>query len=329
MNGTSGYSGGGACHIHDGTDAGMKTALGKAKADAAARKNAQPPDGTLVWDPDAGTQDLMDDLENALNGPGLYGSPSRYWVCDLILDSGLGSGRALVRDSATGDYDDAWVIPFAIGDDQEPVVSPSSDWVKADQAWLATSEVSYEQALRRFSGRSPRRADTRHEMPKVYTDEQRRKFAEAAQIEPDAVTDEMLEAAGVAEEKPADPKPEERDLAADDRVRKLEEEHDAMKRQLEAERETARLDRRRSFVEEDLLANGKITPGEREHWEKLFDTDEDATRAAAKTLQENEELGREFGSDDEGDPEERRELEEREYVDEAASRLGLPKEAIL
>ena len=40
MRGTPGYSGGGACHIHDGSDAGMRSALRKAQADARKRNGA-------------------------------------------------------------------------------------------------------------------------------------------------------------------------------------------------------------------------------------------------------------------------------------------------
>ncbi len=40
MNGTPGYTGGGACHMHDGTDAGMRTAIRKAQGDASKAKAA-------------------------------------------------------------------------------------------------------------------------------------------------------------------------------------------------------------------------------------------------------------------------------------------------
>jgi hypothetical protein len=148
----------------------------------------------------------------------------------------------------------------------------------------------------------------------TYTDEQRRSFSEATGVELDKVTDEMLAKAGVPVEKPAD----ERDLEADERVRALEvtaREADERSRKLETELHE---ERRRNFVE-DVLKDGKATPGQRKDLETLYDKDPELAHKIYADAPTDENLIREYGSGDERSDEER-ELEAEEY-DEGFERI--------
>lgn len=86
--------------------------------------------GMIVWEPESGYQDLLSDLQAALN-PGA--PPNRFWVCDVSLDG----THAIVQDY---DADQSWVVPISISDDGDPTIAPTSDWVAADQAWVAAPE---------------------------------------------------------------------------------------------------------------------------------------------------------------------------------------------
>lgn len=279
----------------------------------------QPPDGTVVWQPDGSANALRERLRERLNPAGFDG-PNVLWVEDVSLDGNV----ALVCQSYDGD---AFVVPFTIADDGTVTPAPQSEWVKAEKAWVAAAKTYAEQLV---PGRPEGAADTRPEMP-TFTAEQRKTFAEATGLEEEKVTDEMLAAAGV---QAADaPKPEPRSLESDEKIRELSEEVTATKRELAEQRETARVERRRSFVEDFLLGTGRIEPGDREDWERSFDLDEQHARKLGAKLKPNEDLAREYGSDDEPTTEdEKRELEEREerdYESHASAYLGISKEALI
>jgi hypothetical protein len=59
--------------------------------------------GAIVWEPETGYQDLLSDLQAALNPDA---PPNRFWVSDVSLDG----THAIVQDY---DADQAWVVPIA------------------------------------------------------------------------------------------------------------------------------------------------------------------------------------------------------------------------
>lgn len=275
-------------------------------------------EGAIVWEPELGFQDLRDDVAEALNGPPTGGmNEPRFWVCDIAttLD------KALVQDYLNGG-DDGWVVPFTRGADDKITIAPSADWTPVEQGWV--------EAAREFEQRVTvrnRRADIRRDMPettKSYTDDQRRKFAEATGMELDKVTDEMLETAGVPVEE-TEPK---KDLEADERFRSLEQTAkaaDERSRKLETE---LHAERRRNFVE-GLVKDCKIEPGDTEKWEKRYDADPEAARSYAADLKVDEDLLRELGSDEENLDDDALEAQNKSYEDDAATRLGIDREAII
>lgn len=87
----------------------------------------------IVWQPEAGFQDVLCDLRSALNPPGEL---SRYWVQDVSV----GLDAAIVQDY---DSNKTWIVPFSMGDDGQPTPAPADEWVEAEQAWVkATDELS-------------------------------------------------------------------------------------------------------------------------------------------------------------------------------------------
>lgn len=98
--------------------------------------------GDVVWNVEDGLEDLRCDLNDALNPAG-YNLPvvPQLWVRDIARSSNV----ALVS-SGYGDDDDAWVVPFTIGDDGEPVPASRDQWIAADQTWVAaTNELERRQ----------------------------------------------------------------------------------------------------------------------------------------------------------------------------------------
>jgi HK97 family phage prohead protease len=95
-------------------------------------------DGTVVWAPDASAEALRDELTEALNPPGTF----NYWVRDISRDQDL----ALVS-SWTDDDEDAWVVPFTVDADGDVQVAPSSEWVAAEQAWVAATDTPEKSAI--------------------------------------------------------------------------------------------------------------------------------------------------------------------------------------
>jgi len=323
MKGVSGYSGGLACHMHDGTDAGKATAMKKATADAAAkRKNAT---GDVVWDPEAGFQDLRDDVAEALNGPYTGGmNEPRFWVADIATTG----DKALVQDYYD-DGTDGWVVPFTRNADDSITVAPSSDWTQVEQGWVEAARDLNERAFNFSNSRrhSPRMADT-----SKYTDEQRRKFADAVPgdaLKVEDVTDEMLADAGVpvVEEPKVDPT---KNLEADERLRKFEARADeADERAKKFERRLFEQDRD-SFVEHDVLRAGKDTPGRKADIEKMYEANPEATRAFYAAAPVNEMWSREYGVDsDEILDEDELAAANKSYEEDAAVRLGVPAGQVL
>lgn len=202
-------------------------------------------------------------------------------------------------------------------------------------------------------------ADTR---PMKFSEEQRRKFAEATGLEADKVTDDMLAGAGVAPDQAAPVVSDEQakaiasalgvegdeitaeklleaakaaaegeggddegDGGGDEAVKALERRLEAAERQAQKTAEELRVERRNAFVEGEIKA-GKIAPGAREKLERLYDKDPEGAREFVSELKPDEELLREHGSDDEPDLTEE---QERAYVADASQRLGIPEKELV
>lgn len=276
--------------------------------------------GAVVWDPEQSFEGIRNDISEALNGTGYIG-PMRYWVRDVSMD-----GTALVCEGY--DSNDALIAAWTRGADGTITVAPSSDWVQAEQTWVETAKA-YESRRIEVVSRSKRTpADTG---PMAFTDDQRRKFAEATGLEADKVTDEMLTNAGVAaveeEAKPDDePVVELENDAKVARALELAEKADERTRTLEQDLKS---ERGRNFVEL-ALREGKITPGQRKSVLAMYETNPEAAREFVAEAIPNEDLAREYGSDDEEIvTEEQRKLEQKNADADTAARLGIPEEQLI
>jgi hypothetical protein len=149
--------------------------------------------------------------------------------------------------------------------------------------------------------------------------EQQAELAKSLGIEGEVTPEKLLEAAK------AKPEPKRENSADDDELkRKLEE----VEKEAKQATEDLRLERRRNFVEDELIATAKIAPGDRKKWEDRYDKDAELARSFAEDLQPDPVLLRELGSDEEGtesEVEERRKLEEAD----SSARLGIPKEELI
>jgi hypothetical protein len=273
----------------------------------------QPADGTVVWKPEGSLNSVRAALNDLLNPSGVD-DPNRVWVEDVSLD---GTTALVCRGWDNGD---AWVVPFTLDSNGEPTVGASTDWVKAEKAWVAAAKSYTEKTV---PGSAQGAADT---AAMKFTDEHKRKFSEATGVELDKVTDELLEAAGVTPEAPSDT----RDLASDELMRSFETrlaESDERSKKLEKELAD---ERKRSFVE-SVLSTGKAEPGQREDIEKMYAANPEAARKFFDTVKPNDDLAREYGAEGDGNdnPAEKRELEEREYAVYAASHLQLDEKEII
>lgn len=265
--------------------------------------------GDLVWDPEAGFQDLRDDICEALNGVPTGGMNSpRFWVADIALTL----DRAIVQDYYADSDSDAWIVPFTLDDQNAPTISPSSDWTPVEQGWVESAR-DFEERSSSLRGR----ADIRREVnDKTYTAEQRKTFAEATGLDETKVTDDMLAAAGVSTEA-ADPDPTVQ-LEADETRRELAE----TKTAVATLTERLRLQDRKAFVDQ-ILREGRAEPGQRDQIEKMYDASEQAARDYFAAAPVNEALLREFGAAD-GDEqtEEQAELADKEYAAEYERMYG-------
>jgi Mu-like prophage I protein len=177
-------------------------------------------------------------------------------------------------------------------------------------------------------GENPAPADTRPDMPETkFTDEQRRAFSEATGLDEEKVTDEMLAKAGVKTETDDEPeKPE--PPPTDEQTRSLEQRVDTLAQSL-ADETKRRLEAERARVIEGALRDGKFTPGEREGWERRYETSPDATADVISKLPKNDELAREYGSGEEPEATSEEAEIDKLYEADAAQRLGISKEALV
>lgn len=290
MNGVSGYTGGGACHIHDGSEAGMSAAMKKAVADAAKqRQNA----AQVIWQPETSFHDLMDDLCELLNPGGA--TPSPFWVSDIALDL----SACVVRSG-----DDIWVVPITVDGQGIPTVAPSSDWQAADDALV--------QVTNDLERKNRRPAESRL-MQIELTDEQvtalRDKFGLAADA--DLTPEALVEAAETRANELATATTQLAELENGDgdetaeKVRKLEAD-------LAAEQKRS-FEQRRDMRLNEVMRTRELEPADLEKWHKRFnDLGEDVCNELLDELPKRENA-RELGSDgdnpDEQSDEQRRRLE--------------------
>lgn len=281
----------------------------------------------VVWNPDEGLEAIRSAVRDALNPspPGVdVPGQTRYWVRDVSMSAALVS-QGYDEDS------EAWVVGFTRSADGSVALDQSSEWTAAEQVWISATK-GYEEAEAGFRAAA---ADTRRQMSVdlKLSDEQRRIFAEAVGVEPGELTDDQLlekmkteqpppEGEPAPEPVPPTPAPggdrslEQRVEASEERTRKLEDEL----------RET----KQREFVDGVIRAR-KASPGQRESIETFYNRDPEGARKFFDEQPINEELEREFGSDEDGDldPEQKRELEEERYLEAASGRLGISKEALI
>lgn len=275
--------------------------------------------GSVVWEPDQGLEGIRRELQAALN-PGPAGSPWNYWVRDVA------PSRALVEES--GPAQKAWVVPYT-RENGAIQLAPTEQWTAASQAWVEAARTYEEERAKSREASADSRANVAE---RKYTDEQVKAFAEATGLEAEKVTDEMLEASGVAVET-EEPKPD----GDDDTDDTDKPEGDEVSKELEARltkaengaaaaNEKLRLNERKTFVEA-AIKDGKVSPGAREKLERLYDKDPEGAEEFVAEIKADADLAREYGSDDA--PADEQEAFTKAYEADAAMRLGIPVEALI
>lgn len=283
--------------------------------------------GDVVWDPEDGFQDLRDDINEALNGPYTGGmNQPRFWVADVALTL----DKALVQDYMDDDAD-GWVVPFTRAADDSITIAPSSDWIVVERGWVEAARELTERHLSSFRSR----ADIRPVSTKTYTDEQRRKFAEAlaehgVEVKPEGVTDEQLAKAGVETPQPPapdgpQPTPTPTDPAAEkqlEQMRKFEERANAADERVRKLEEQLRNKDRDVFVEQ-VLRDGKATPGQRDSIVAMYEQSPEVARKFFESAPVNDEWSRAYGVDEEEITDEQAEADEKAYEAYAKSTFGV------
>ncbi len=249
--------------------------------------------GDVVWSPTDGMQSLRDAVDEALNGPYDAMVAGSFWVCDVQ------DGKALIED---WEGDNSWVVPFQGTAATGITIGSRDQWTPAEHAWLEGAKAYEARAATRTTGVPTAPSDSRP-VSDEYTSEQRRKFADATGLDADKVTDEVLENAGVPvateEPKPAD---EAADAARENEAQVLRTEVDALKADVELSKRELHEERRNAFIE-SALTTGRITPGQREKLETLYDKDSTAAREFVAELPANDDLAREYGAEGNGEDE--------------------------
>jgi chaperonin cofactor prefoldin len=245
-------------------------------------------DGDVVWDSSIGYCAIRDKLQQALS-PDPNASP-RYWVRDVT------DGKALVQ-QGYGDNSAAWVVPFTVDTDGDVHPAPQSEWVMAEQEWVETAE---RYAEREANGRP---ADTRT-MPELSLNEDQVKaLAEQLGVTGDDLTPEQLVEGAQAQKTALDEaKASAEEQTPPEGTRALsEDEYTTLNAKAEAGDKAAR---ELHEMRRDKIVGGavgkKITPAQKEEFEKNFDENEEFTTKFLESLPEREDLQRTYGSDDDG-----------------------------
>jgi len=272
-------------------------------------------EGQLVWEPGESFGSLRDAVARALNGPPTGGmNEPRFWVSDV----NVAGDKALAMDY----YDEsrtAYVIPFARDANGEVTLSPSSDWTRAEEGWIAVAK-EYARVFAAAAESTP--------MPRFeFTDEQlaalREKLGVEGDLTEDAITaavdaraNELAEATRKAEEA------ETRKNEADEQRREFE--------QVKAKAEAAEqrlFEMARDTDIEKATREGRLDPADVEKWEKRYETlGPDQARELLFELPVVEERVRELGR--EGDPGEADEVT-KSYEAEIARNTGVPVEELI
>jgi hypothetical protein len=274
-------------------------------------------DGRVVWEPSESAEAVRSDLREALNGPPPYGpSGAEFWVRDVAI-----SGDAALVANGYGDDQEAWVVPFSRGEDGTVTVAPRSEWIKAEQTWIATAKQFADAA----SGNFERPADTRSKMADLnLNDEAQRELASALGVEGEISAETLLAAAKAKPEPPAASAEPDKELAE---VRAMAEE---TKTKLDATTKLLANSGRDTFIER-ALSEGRFEPGQRGEIEKFYDADPEACRKYVASIEKNDKLAREYGSDDaEAEKtDEERQLEDDREKQAIATEFGIPLEQVI
>jgi phage I-like protein len=145
-----------------------------------------------LWNATDGLEHLRQLVHAALNPATAAGDISyRYWVMDVA------QGKALVQESATSK---TFVVPFSLANDQV-TLSAQSDWVEAEQEWVAAVAESLKQ-----TGPRPKSTSNEGEIMDL------KALAAELDLDEDASEEEILEAVKTTKAKaaqtpePAEPK---------------------------------------------------------------------------------------------------------------------------
>lgn len=250
---------------------------------------ADDPAATIVWQPETGFQDLLGDLQAALNPQpdGSYDSDTRYWVSDVSVDL----DRCIVNDwkgNAT------WIVPFTMGDDGDPVPADASEWTLAEQAWVKASNDLAEKNFAEALKTRERRADTTVEMPEAIrkltdmSDEQIVTLATTFGLEGEdaAVLRPQLE----EHIKSLSAEPEVAPVVKPTPTVEPTAEMAELTRRAElGERayEERRVEKREALIEYALGMNGepaRILPAQADEWRKFYDANPELASAQVKLL---------------------------------------------
>jgi hypothetical protein len=117
----------------------------------------------IIWQPETGFQNVIDDLNALLNPtpPAGQESSQQYWVRDVSTNL----DRAIVSDWRANE---TWIVPFKM-EDGEPVPAAKDEWTLAEQAWVeAANDLSDRNFTETLKFRE-RAADTQGAMPETIT----------------------------------------------------------------------------------------------------------------------------------------------------------------
>lgn len=256
------------------------------------------PSATIIWQPETGFQDVINDLNAALNPTG--GGDRRYWVSDVSTSL----DRCIVSDWQSNA---TWIVPFTMNADGDPVPSPATEWTLAEQAWVESSDNLTERNFAAPLNSRPAPADTLV-VPDLITD--LTKLSDEAVVTlaktfgfdgDDAATlrpqvEEHIKSFGG--EKPKDDE-KKIDPPADETERKMAE-LEARAALGERAYEERRVEKREELIQFGLrdpeTGAARIQPAQVEDWRKFYDANPELATAQMKALPATE--TRIYGSDE-------------------------------
>lgn len=245
---------------------------------------------SIIWQPEEGFEDLRQDLNAALNPSAT--SERRYYVQDVSIKL----DKCIVND---WNANETWVVPFTM-EDGEPVPSPATEWVLAEQAWVEAANALSEKHFTETLKMRDATADTSvvPELLKTLkdaTDDQVVQLAksfgfegeDAAALRPQL--EEHLKAFTVGEEAPVvePPKVEETaPAAADEQAREMAELRARADLGAQAH-EDRRVEKREQLIAyglKDGEGDSRILPAQVENWRTFYDANPELATAQLKAL---------------------------------------------